>query len=124
MKKLLSIFCFILCSAVAPAFADNVSTLNDSNFNDSIKGGVAVVDFSAVWCGPCKKYGPVFHKVATKHQGVKFAQVDVDQAPRIADQYHVDRLPTTILFKNGKEVKRVIGPQDEATLDRFAQSAP
>ena len=85
----------------------------EDNFNDLIKE-TAVVDFYATWCGPCKMFGPVFEEVADG-SSVNFIKVDVDKNSDIAREYGVMTIPTVILFKDGREVKRNIGymPKDE-----------
>lgn len=77
--------------------------------------GLVVVDFWAEWCGPCKRYGPVFEDVASSQGGkAKFVKVNVDQAEDVAAQLGVMSIPTTIFFKNGEPVERVTGilPKD------------
>ena len=79
----------------------------ENGFDDLIKD-IAVVDFYATWCGPCKMFGPVFEDVSMK-SNINFVKVDVDKENDIARRYGVMTIPTVILFKNGKEVKRNIG---------------
>jgi thioredoxin 1 len=69
-----------------------------------------VVDFSAVWCGPCKMLEPVVKELASDWTGqVKFVKVDVDHNPSIAMNYQVMGVPTLMLFKGGEVQERLSG---------------
>lgn len=70
---------------------------------------VSVIDFYAVWCGPCKALEPIFHKLAEKTPEVQFGRVDVDQASDLATEYGVTAMPTCIFFKDGEKVDTIIG---------------
>lgn len=79
----------------------------ENNFNKLIEKE-AVVDFYATWCGPCKMFGPIFEVVSTE-KNINFVKLDVDKHSDIAREYGVMSIPTIILFKDGKEVKRYTG---------------
>ena len=83
--------------------------INNDNFNTSIESGVCVVDFFATWCGPCKMLAPVFEELSGEMDEVNFFKVDVDQALDVARRYAITTVPTMIIFKNGKEVQRIVG---------------
>lgn len=71
---------------------------------------VAVVDFYADWCGPCKIVSPIIEKLATEYDGKgKFAKLDVDASPDIAEKFQVYSIPTVFIFKNGKPIDRIVG---------------
>mmetsp|Transcript_31391 Transcript_31391/g.97133 ORF Transcript_31391/g.97133 Transcript_31391/m.97133 type:complete len:179 (+) Transcript_31391:1021-1557(+) len=86
------------------------------------ESGVAVVDFSATWCGPCQKIAPVFEKLAEGVPDALFAKVDVDEVSDASQHYGVSALPTFLIFKNGKEVARIQGA-DEAALRAALEKA-
>ena len=69
-----------------------------------------LVDFFAEWCGPCKAMAPALDQVASEMAGkLKVVKVDVDQSSAIAQKYHIQAMPTLIMFKDGKEVDRHVG---------------
>ncbi|KAI3633455.1 hypothetical protein MIR68_008402 [Amoeboaphelidium protococcarum] len=87
---------------------------------------VAVIDFAAEWCGPCKMIAPKFHSMATQYPGAAFGRVDVDKESALAQQYSVTAMPTFVLFKNGKQADTVVGAdigQVEQKLKRLLASA-
>jgi thioredoxin 1 len=96
--------------------------LDDSNFDQEISRAVlpVIVDFYADWCGPCKVMAPIFEEVGKEMEGkMVFVKLDVDKANATALKYQTMSIPTMIIFKAGKEVKRTVGYQDKATLLKF-----
>ena len=77
---------------------------------------VALVDFWATWCGPCRMLGPVIEQLAEEYDGrASIGKVNVDEQNSLAQQFGVMSIPTVVLFENGKEVDRRVGamPADE-----------
>lgn len=89
--------------------------LKDEKFNEEIKDGVVLVDFYADWCGPCKMVAPIIEELANERSDTKFIKVNVDEHEDIAKEYGIMSIPTMIVFKDGKEVKKNIGfiPKEE-----------
>ena len=96
--------------------------LNDANFDKSITGDTPIiVDFWATWCGPCQFMLPIFTRMAKKYKKIKFARVNVDDAPGISQRYQVYAIPTFIVFRNGQPVDRAMGAVGEPGLTMLAQ---
>ena len=91
----------------------SVLHLNESEFNEKVNSSpVAMVDFWATWCGPCKMLAPVIEDIGAKYDGkAVVAKVDVDENQALAAKYGVMRIPTVIFFKDGKEIGRKVGVQ-------------
>lgn len=93
--------------------AHNISHLTDENFQQTIAKGLTLVDFYATWCGPCRMIAPIVEQLATKVEGkASIAKLDIDQAQQTTASLQITSVPTLILFKDGKEVKRVVGVKD------------
>jgi thioredoxin 1 len=83
--------------------SENITELDDKNFDKFIAEGKCIIDFWAPWCGPCQMMMPEFEAVAKKMKGkVKFGKVNVDDAPTIAMRLNIMSVPTIVLFKDGK----------------------
>jgi thioredoxin 1 len=83
---------------------------NDNFEREVLKGkGLVIVDYWASWCGPCRIMGPRFEELSNEMKEVKFGKLSTEEAPEVAQQFEVMSIPTLILFKNGKEVDRMIG---------------
>jgi thioredoxin 2 len=80
-----------------------------------------LVDFWAEWCGPCKVYGPQFEKLASQRTDIRFVKVNSDEAQQASLRYQVRSIPTTILFKSGKEVARISGALTTAQLGQWLE---
>jgi thioredoxin 1 len=86
--------------------------VTDDVFAQEIEGheGLALVDFWATWCGPCKIIAPVVDQLASEYDGkVKVAKLDVDSNQRTTMRYNVRSIPSVLLFKNGALVETVVG---------------
>ena len=78
---------------------------------------MAMVDFWATWCGPCKMLAPVIEDIGKKYDGkAVVAKVDVDANPGLAAKYGVMSIPTVIFFKDGKEIDRKVGVMPEGAF--------
>lgn len=93
--------------------AQNIAHLTDENFQQTIAKGLTLVDFYATWCGPCRMIAPIVEQLAEKAAGkATVGKVDIDQAQQVTTSLQITSVPTLILFKDGKEVKRVVGVKD------------
>lgn len=103
---------------------DQIIKLDDENFEETIQSGVTLVDFFADWCGPCRMLAPVLEEVASEMNGqAKFGKLDIDKSHKIAGNYQVTSVPTMILYKEGKEVNRLVGLRDAAAIKDFVTAA-
>jgi thioredoxin 1 len=76
-----------------------------------------VKKFSASWCGPCKILAPTFNEVKNSFSGVSFNEYDVDDSSDIASQFGIRSVPTVVLVKDGKEIKRIVGAQSKMVYE-------
>ena len=92
--------------------------LNDKNFKETIENNeILLVDFYADWCGPCGMQSKVLDKIQnSRNLDFKIAKVNVDEAPNIAMEYGIESIPTLIVFKDNKAVKRLVGYTEEDEL--------
>jgi thioredoxin 1 len=91
----------------------------DANFDEEVMKSTTpvLVDFWAVWCGPCQMQGPIVEEVATALAGkAKVGKLNVDENPQTAMKFQVMSIPTLLIFKAGKVVKQFIGVQTKDTL--------
>ena len=96
--------------------------LDTFSFNDAIDcEGVALVKFSAIWCGPCKVYAPVFEKFAEENPDVKCFSVDCEESPNLAEEHGIMSIPMTLLFVDGKFIKQRQGKLSEEQLLELAK---
>lgn len=96
----------------SPVVAENpkIQHLTATTFNQHTKAGIAVVDFWAEWCMPCKMMMPILNDLASDESlPIKVFKVNVDQQRPLAAKFNIKGIPTLIIFKNGKEVKRLVG---------------
>ena len=75
-----------------------------------------LVDFWAVWCGPCQMMAPILHELEAEMPDVEFGNVNVDEEMDLARQFRVVSIPTLIIFKNGQEVQRMVGVTSKEEL--------
>ena len=95
-----------------------VKKVNTQEFqNEAMKAPVAVVDFSATWCGPCRMLAPILEDVSEKYADkVSFFQVDVDESTELAMQYRVNSVPCLVLLKDGVFADQSVGFRPEPQL--------
>jgi thioredoxin 1 len=99
------------------AMSEQVLHLDGANFTDQTAQGVALVDFWAPWCGPCRMQSPIIDQVAeTIGSKAKVAKVNVDEAPSVASAFGVLSIPTLLILKDGQVVQKYVGVQNQEKL--------
>ncbi|MCC6753254.1 MAG: thioredoxin [Saprospiraceae bacterium] len=89
----------------------------DANFQSETKDGVAVVDFWAEWCGPCRMVGPIIDELSKEYgDKVKIGKLNVDHNPSVSMQFGVTSIPTILFIKDGKQVDKQVGASSKAVL--------
>jgi len=93
-------------------------------FNSAVQDGVTLIDFNAPWCGPCKAQEPILKEIMNQFADrATIAAMNVDENQEIAVQLGIQSIPTLALFKNGKEIKRLIGLQSQSMLTSVIENA-
>lgn len=95
--------------------------VTDQNFQDEVESndGLAIVDFWAAWCGPCRMVAPIVQELAEEYSGqVKVTKLDVDANQRTAMRFNVRSIPSILFFKNGEHVDTVVGAVPKNHLEQ------
>lgn len=92
--------------------------LTDSNYEEVLAQGLPlVIDFSATWCGPCKKIAPIIEELAAEYDGkVNVYKCDVDDNDKLTSDYGIRNVPTVIFIKNGEVVDKHVGAAPKSTF--------
>lgn len=94
-------------------------TVTDASFADDVllSDKPVLVDYWAVWCGPCRMIAPILEEIdATHGEKLTIAKLNVDENPRVASDYGIVSIPTLNVFQGGKVVKQIIGAKPKAAL--------
>ena len=94
-----------------------IEEIKNSDFTDVLNSKLAVVDFSAVWCGQCQMLAPIMEELSDEMVGeVDFFSADVDENRDLAYQFDIQSIPAIVVFSNGEEVTRTVGFQPKEEL--------
>lgn len=98
-----------------------ITKITNNDLTKALSRDLAVLDFSAQWCGPCKMLAPVLEAVSEDMPNAGFYGIDVDDNFVLAQEYRVSSIPCLVVLKNGQEVGRTIGFQPQSTLHKFLE---
>jgi thioredoxin 1 len=97
----------------------NTITVTDATFADEVLNSdkPVLVDFWAEWCGPCRMVAPVLDEIAAAHKdSITVAKVNIDENPKVAQQYQILAIPNMSVFKGGEIVKSIVGAKPKAAI--------
>ena len=100
--------------------------VTDSSFESDVVEATTpvVVDFWAVWCGPCRMVSPIVDELATEYEGkVGFAKLNVDENPEVSVKYGIRSIPTLLVFKDGKPVDQIVGALPKKEMQKRVEAA-
>lgn len=125
-NKILSVFFFAVAASLfsLSVYANDggkekssVVTLSASNYKSETAKGLVFVDFWAAWCGPCRRMAPILEEIAKEYKdSVKIGKLNVENYKRFAIDEDVQALPTIVVYKDGKEMERIVGLVRKADL--------
>ncbi|MBI2996839.1 MAG: thioredoxin [Deltaproteobacteria bacterium] len=101
--------------------SEHIQEVNEGNFEQAVlqSNQPVLVDFWAEWCGPCRTLAPIVEAVAEQHADeVQVAKLNVDDNPSVVQRYHIQGIPTLILFQDGEERERIIGVVSKEEISR------
>jgi len=111
--------------------SDSVAQATDGNWESEVlkSSDLVMVDFWAVWCGPCQMVAPVVEELAKEYEGkLKVMKLNTDEAPEVAGRYQIMSIPSILFFKNGEQVEKMVGarskPQFKQIIDSLLSQHP
>lgn len=99
-----------------------IKKINNSDMTEAKNSKVALIDFSAIWCGPCKMLEPVLEDLSEEMAGqIEFFSADVDSNMELAQKYRIMNIPALVVLKDGEQVGMTVGFQPKQELKKFLE---
>ena len=92
-------------------------TMTSDNHDEAVNDGIVFIDFWAEWCGPCRRFAPVFEQASQQHSDITFAKVDTEDQRELAARYGVTSIPTLVIYRDGIPVFSQPGALPAAVID-------
>lgn len=99
----------------------SVITITEKNFEEEILNSekIALIDFYAEWCGPCKMQSPIIDKMAEERTDVKVCKINVDENQKLAEKYNIMSIPTLLIIKNREIAKQFVGLTPKEKIEEY-----
>ena len=97
--------------------------LNEEQLGDLLREKKPfVVDYWAPWCGYCRRIAPAYDRIAEQYGGrILVAKINIDEAPELAKEEHIDVIPTLVFYKGGKAADRLVAPESQGVITQFVE---
>ena len=115
----------IILKNLEGAVSDLVAQADAGNWESEVmqSSDLVLVDFWAVWCGPCQMVAPVVEELAKEYEGkLKVMKLNTDEAPEVAGRYQIMSIPTILFFKNGEPVEKLVGARSKPQFKQIIDS--
>ena len=96
-----------------------VKKISQNEFNEVTASEVAVIDFSATWCGPCKMLSPLLEEINSEDENIKIVKVNVDNSQFLANYFDIKSIPTLVLLKDGQFIHRLTGFRPKSVIKKL-----
>lgn len=97
--------------------------VNETEFDETIKTGVTLVDFYADWCGPCKMLAPILEELDNEYPDITFIKVNCDDEIKLAERYGIMSIPAVFMFKDGNIIGNAGGYRGKDEMNNFIKNS-